>query len=145
MKMQAAAGAILVLSAFAVLAQSPARSTWDGVYTDAQAERGKTLYDHQCIDCHGEELEGDVVEHPALAGSGFIYKWNGLTVADLFERIHRDMPMDNPGTLTRQKAVDLAAFLLKFNRFPSGAQELPQETPALREIRIDAVKPDRKK
>lgn len=149
MKTRATACAILILGASGILAQSSSRSTpkttWDGVYTKAQAERGRDVYDHQCLECHGEELEGDVVEHPALSGSGFLYKWNGLTVGDLFERIHRDMPMDRPGTLTRQKAADATAFLLGFNGFPAGLQELPAELPALREIRFDASKPDKKK
>jgi cytochrome c len=137
--------AILLIAALAVLAQPAARSTWDGVYTKVQSERGKALYDRHCLDCHGDELEGDVVEHPALAGGAFIYKWNGLTVGDLFVRIHRDMPMDHPGTLTRQNAVDLTAFLLRFNEFPLGESDLPADMMALRQIRFDASKPDRKK
>jgi cytochrome c len=145
MKIHATAGAILVLAAFGVLAQPPSRSTWDGVYTEAQAERGRVLYSHECLDCHGDDLEGDVVEHPGLAGGAFVYKWNSQTVGDLFERIHRDMPMDHPGTLTRQKAADLTAFLLNFNKFPPGDQELPPDLTALRQIRIDARNPDQKK
>jgi cytochrome c len=145
MKTRARACAVLLLVALAVLAQPAARSTWDGVYTKAQSERGKTLYDRHCLDCHGDELEGDVVEHPALAGGAFVYKWNGLTVGDLFERIHRDMPMDHPGILSRQNAVDLTAFLLRFNEFPPGESELPADMMALRQIRFDAGKPDRKK
>jgi len=35
---------------------------------------------------------------------------------DLFERIHRDMPPDKRDTLIRQRAADLVAFLLSFNR-----------------------------
>ena len=145
MKIAATAGAILIAAALGVLAQPPSRSTWDAVYTRAQAERGRQLYDHHCLDCHGEDLEGDVVEHPALAGDQFLYKWNGQTVGDLFARIHRDMPMDDPGILTRQNAVDLTAFLLRFNGFPDGAQELPPDPRALAQIRFDARKPDSKK
>jgi quinoprotein glucose dehydrogenase len=137
------AGAILIL-AFGLVAQTASRSTWDGVYTAAQANRGKDLYARQCLDCHGDDLEGDP-ENPALATSSFVYKWNGLTVGDLFERVHRDMPQNNRGTLTRQKAADLVAFLLSFNRFPAGERELPAELEALRRIRIDATPPERKK
>lgn len=145
MKVRTTVGGLLVLAAFGLLAQPPSRSTWDGVYTETQADRGKDLYGGQCAGCHGDELEGDVVEHPSLAGGAFVYKWNGQTVGDLFERIHRDMPMDHPGTLTRQNAVDLTAFLLSANKFPAGDQELPGDLPALRQIRIDATKPGRKK
>jgi quinoprotein glucose dehydrogenase len=61
-------------------------------------------------------------------------------VGDLFERVHRDMPPDKRGTLTRQKAADLVAFLLSFNKFPAGDMELPPDLAALRQIRIDAAR-----
>jgi quinoprotein glucose dehydrogenase len=144
MQTRGAAGAILVLSVFALLAQTAARSVWDGTYTKAQADRGKGLYDRLCQDCHGDDLEGDP-ENPPLATPAFVYKWNSLTVGDLFERVHRDMPLDNRGTLTRQKAADLVAFLLSFNQFPAGGRELPPELAALRQIRIDATRPDGKR
>jgi len=142
MQTRATAGAFLALSAFALLAQTAARSVWDGIYTKAQADRGKNLYDRLCQDCHGDDLEGDP-ENPPLATPAFVDKWNSLTVGDLFERIHRDMPIDNRGTLTRQKAVDLVAYLLSFNKFPAGDRELPADLAALRQIRIDATPPDR--
>jgi len=138
-----AAGALLVLGvlgASGLLAQTDWRSTWDGVYTRAQADRGKDLYVQQCLDCHGDDLEGDP-ENPPLATPAFTDKWNSLAVADLFERVHRDMPPDNRGTLTRQKAADLVAFLLSFNRFPPGDRELPADLAALRLIRFDATPP----
>src|SRR4051794_24952218 len=42
-------------------AAQAARSVWDGVYTEAQAQRGKTLYVQRCGTCHGS---GD--QAPAL-------------------------------------------------------------------------------
>jgi mono/diheme cytochrome c family protein len=136
-------GAILVLGASGLLAQTIWRSNWDGVYTKAQAESGKQLYIRECLDCHGDDLEGDP-ENPPLATPAFIDKWNTLTLGDLFERIHRDMPADNRGTLKRRNAAELVAFILSFNKFPAGDQELPAELAALRRIRFDAVPPDRK-
>jgi quinoprotein glucose dehydrogenase len=144
MQTPAAAGAILVVSVFALLSQTAARSVWDGTYTKAQADRGKNLYDRLCQDCHGDDLEGDP-ENPPLATPAFVYKWNSLTVGDLFERVHRDMPFNDRGTLTRQKAADLVAFVLSFNQFPAGDRELPPELAALRQIRIDATRPEGKR
>jgi hypothetical protein len=54
------------------------------------------------------------------------------------------MPPDRRGTLTRQKAVDLVAFILSFNGFPAANAELPPDLPALREIRFDAARPEKK-
>ena len=36
-------------------AQSP-RTVWDGVYSDAQAKRGRELYSSKCLSCHGADL-----------------------------------------------------------------------------------------
>ena len=120
------------------------RSTWDGVYSKAQANRGRDLYNTQCLECHGSDLMGDP-ENPPLTTPAFVYKWNSLTVGDLFERVHRDMPPDKRGTLTRRKAADLVAFILSYNGFPSGDGELPPDLPALREIRFDAERPEHAK
>src|SRR4051794_12794039 len=99
-----------------------AQSLRDGVYTEAQAERGKALYPEHCDRCHGEEMEGD--EAPALAGEEFLLDWKGLTLADMFQRIRVAMPGDRPGSLTPQQTADLMAFILRENRFPAGKQEL---------------------
>jgi mono/diheme cytochrome c family protein len=130
-------------------AQDPARdpnqrSVWDGVYTEKQAQRGYALYGPKCLNCHGDDLEGDIVEHPALAGGEFAWKWNGSTLEPIFERIHRDMPMKNAGTLSREQSADLLAYILSENHFPSGQHDLPGDPVALRQIRFEAVRPDPK-
>jgi cytochrome c len=128
-----------VLLACAVLfAQERSRSVWDGVYTSQQADRGSDQYGRRCADCHGDELEGDIVEHPELAGGTFRDKWNGETLGDLFERIHRDMPQRNPGSLSRETTVDLIAYILSANKYPAGTHELPRDTPSLKEIRFES-------
>jgi mono/diheme cytochrome c family protein len=123
--------------------QKPARSpsVWDGVYSQLQADRGKARYESTCSGCHGDELEGDVVEHPELAGGGFVDKWNGLNLAQLYERIHRDMPMDHPGSLSRETSIDLVAYLLSANHFPAGEYDLPHDLEILKQIRIERERP----
>ena len=39
-------------------AQDVSSSVWDGVYTQAQADRGKTAYNESCAACHGDQLTG---------------------------------------------------------------------------------------
>ena len=115
-------------------------SVWDGVYTEAQATRGKAAYDANCAMCHGANLAGTGEAKP-LAGPEFLSNWNGLTLGDLFERTRTTMPLDRPGALSREAYADALAYVLKFNAFPAGARELATRSEMLAGIRIDAFKP----
>jgi hypothetical protein len=44
------------------------------------------------------------------------------------------MPQDKPGTMTRQQAADLLAFILQANKFPAGKDELARQTDLLNAI-----------
>jgi len=118
------------------------RSVWDGVYTEKQAARGQDVYQENCSSCHGDKLtgktDGDV---PALIGDRFHDIWDDRTVGDLFKKITRTMPQDDPGRLTPEQAADLVAFLLSANKYPSGETELPAEQAALAKILIQGAKP----
>jgi mono/diheme cytochrome c family protein len=120
-------------------AQSAASSVWDGVFTDEQVKRGTAAYQQECSNCHGAALEGGDMT-PPLVGGGFTSNWNDLTLGDLFERIRLTMPLDSPGKLTRQQNVDVIAYILKTNAWPSGATELPTDVGALKQVRIEATK-----
>ena len=117
------------------------RSVWDGVYTEEQAKRGETLYQKECASCHADNLVGGGGASP-LTGGTFLSNWNGLTLGDLFDRIRKTMPQNAPGKLTKQQGADVLAYLLSFNKFPSGKTELPRQSEFLKEIRFDATKPD---
>lgn len=127
-------------------AQTPQyHSVWDGIYTEAQAQRGQALYHAKCSSCHGDQLTGKESDDvPALTGRDFMVEWDGRTVGDLYRKIFRKMPQDDPGTLTPQQTADLVSFLLSFNKFPSGNSELQPESEALTAIRFEARKPDPK-
>jgi S-disulfanyl-L-cysteine oxidoreductase SoxD len=121
------------------------RSVWDGVYTEEQAQRGEALYRQQCSSCHGDKLTGKESDNvPSLTGQDFEAQWKGRTVGDLFKKILRKMPQDDPGTLTPQQSADLIAFLLRFNKFPGGKNELPPENEPLAAILFDGKKPEQK-
>ena len=151
MKVKIASVVIIGLAAVGMLysslraqdAPSGSRSVWDGVYTQEQADRGHSLYNQHCSSCHGDTLAGGDVP-PPLAGPDFLSNWNGLTVGDLFERIRRSMPQDDPGRLSRQKNADVLAYIFSFNKFPAGKTELAHDTEVLKQIRIEATKPDSK-
>jgi quinoprotein glucose dehydrogenase len=120
-------------------AQQPA-SVWDGVFTQPQASRGKTLYSQHCASCHGEALDGSG-QAPPLSGADFKGNWNGQTADDLFEKMQASMPADQPGKLGREQNADILAFLLGFNGFPAGPKELPADAAALQNIRFETAKP----
>jgi mono/diheme cytochrome c family protein len=124
-------------------AQEGMRSVWDGVFTEAQAARGQEAYNNVCLGCHGAQLGGGEAA-PPLAGGEFLSNWNGLTVGELFERIRVSMPADRPGQLPRQQNADILAYIFKVNGFPPGDKELDQRPEWLKQIRIDAAKPEKK-
>jgi quinoprotein glucose dehydrogenase len=116
------------------------RSVWDGVYTEDQARRGKDLYQTHCLACHGETLEGNGPVRP-LTGPDFAANWNGLSMGDMLERTRTSMPMDKPGTLSRQQIADLLAYVLSVNKLPAGDVELPRQSEILSAIKFLAQKP----
>ena len=78
---------------------------------------------------------------PALTGGAFTANWDGLTIGDLVERIRISMPLDRPGLLSRQENVDVVAYILRFNQFPSGKEELPRDVQVLKQILFKASHP----
>ena len=145
MKIKAAAIALIPFAAVFVLratvhAQPPTKSIWDGVYTQAQADRGKALYAESCASCHGGELTGGEMA-PPLAGGEFMAGWDGLTIGDLFERVRISMPQNAPGTLSGQQNADILAFMFSANKFPAGTEEMPKEAGILKQIKFEVKKP----
>lgn len=133
------AAGMLVAAADSAWAQTPV-SVWDGIYTDAQAERGHTLYMQSCARCHGADLSG-TYEIPPLTGR-FMPYWSGSTLDRLFDYVSTAMPLDHPGALGPAANVDIVAFLLKSNDIPSGAKELTGDR--LRTINFESTRPVRR-
>ncbi|MEW6211251.1 MAG: PQQ-binding-like beta-propeller repeat protein [Acidobacteriota bacterium] len=113
------------------------QSAESGVYTQAQAARGRALYDKQCALCHGSRLEG--ASSTPLAGARFMEKWGrgNHNVDELYYITRTQMPFGAGGTLTRQQYIDIVAYILKVNGYKSGAQPLPLNSALLKRIRIE--------
>ena len=133
------AGIIVIALAALAGAQAP-RSVWGGIYTEDQALRGEPLYAESCAECHGSELEGGEMG-PALAGSDFMWNWNGLSVGDIFERLRVSMPEANPRSMTNQEKADVLAYMLLRNEIPAGGKELPSRTQTLMPVQFEALAP----
>jgi len=117
-----------------------ARSVWDGIYTQEQAERGEPFYQESCAECHGSDLSGGETA-PGLDGGEFVWNWNGLSVGDLFERLRVSMPQGVPSSVSRREKADILAFLLEANGFPAGDTELANRTNMLNGISFLAQEP----
>jgi cytochrome c len=116
-----------------------ATSVWQGVYTKAQAERGRTSYFAACASCHGTQLQGDT-DAPDLAGSAFLKRWNDRSVGALFAFVESQMPVGRPRSLGAAGYADVVAHILASNGLPEGQKELSANGPALDKIMIDAKK-----
>jgi cytochrome c len=147
-----AMGGLAVLGAISysrLSADEPA-SVWGGVYTEQQATRGQALYKKDCAACHGDALEGNAQTEraeklervlPPLSGDVFKGNWNGRPLSDLFDKIRKTMPRDDPGTISLKDNADILAYMLKFNGFPVGKAELPADPSLLTDTLFEAVKP----
>jgi mono/diheme cytochrome c family protein len=106
------------------------KTVWDGVFTTAQAERGKENYlTGRCGGCHKLDLTGD--RGPALKGEDFIAHWENGSVITLFDKIRETMPQNSPNDVTEDAKADIVAYLLQANGFPTGRTELRADAESL--------------
>src|SRR5262245_57872998 len=122
------------VSADAILQDGKAvSSVWNGVYTGAQAERGKAAYEQQCSFCHLSDLRGQGFA-PPLIEDAFLQRWGDGTLGDLFTIVKLTMPQDTPASLGDREYADIVAYLLKANQYPPGQEELAPAPAALKEV-----------
>jgi mono/diheme cytochrome c family protein len=124
---------VYALIAFSVVVPAgQARTAQQGVYTQAQATRGETIYKAECATCHGEALQGNLA--PALTGDEFTRVWGNQPLSELVAKIHNTMPATAPGKLSREQSVEIVAYVLQFGKFPGGSTELSADEAALKQI-----------
>ena len=124
--------ALLVVAGgmFTTSAQEPGLdgpTVWDGVFTEAQAERGASAFLANCSRCHGEDLDGGNRGAP-LVGDAWMGNFQTQTVEDLFNFVSTNMPNGNGGSLANSMYLDLVAFLLSSNDMPAGDADLTAES-----------------
>jgi quinoprotein glucose dehydrogenase len=124
----AGAGAAALSGRRPAQASTATATIWSGVYSSAQAKRGLLEYARSCEHCHGSNLIGNPTDEvPSLVADGFMFHWKGRTVQDLYARLSKSMPSDAPGSLDAGTYLDLVAYLLEANGFPSGQQDLDRD------------------
>ena len=90
-------------------------TTMDGIYTIAQAERGKGLFTSLCERCHSVQ---------EFSGRSFDSIWAGVPAAALYARIANTMPFDQPGSLGIPQVTALMAHIFSENDMPAGDKPL---------------------
>jgi mono/diheme cytochrome c family protein len=114
---------------------APARMTvWSGVYSQAQATQGQAVYTARCGRCHGDDLNGAAVG-TSLIGDRFLQFWREDTVESLFIKIRDTMPRNSLGTMKDEEYLNVTAYILQRNGFPTGSMEMTPET--MRASRIE--------
>ena len=108
---------------------------WDGVFTQAQAERGKASFDKECSNCHNQDLNGSA-RAPGLRGDRFLGNWMNGSVNALYSKIRFSMPATYPETVADAVKLDILTYLLQVNGFPAGPAELKMDANELEGIQM---------
>ncbi len=103
-------------------AQGAEPRIWQGVYTDAQAARGRDVFNASCLRCHGSDLAGNTA--PALKGDRFHTTFGNEPVDRLFLKVRDTMPPSFSTTLDDQAKLDVVTYILQTNGYPAGSGEL---------------------
>src|SRR3954468_16717213 len=103
-------------------------TTLSGVYTSAQAARGKNVYAGSCRACHTAQSH---------TGETFETFWRGKQLSDLFSFVNTRMPKNDPGSLAVDDVADVVAYLLSMNTMPAGKRELYPNADSLKQYRIE--------
>ncbi|MCB1671582.1 MAG: hypothetical protein R3F41_03790 [Gammaproteobacteria bacterium] len=85
------------------------RTLRDGVYTEAQAKAGETVYESTCKNCHDMKFYENTLR-----------AWNSQPLLYLWETVMGTMPADNPGSMMFEEYTDVLAYILSQNGFPAG-------------------------
>jgi mono/diheme cytochrome c family protein len=115
----------------AATSQAPTKTTNDGVYTAAQAERGKTVFESKCTGCH---------EPSRFTGETFYEAFDGKAMKEIWDIASGTMPEDNPGSLKPQEYGDILAYFLALNEFKTGEAELQGNASAMAAIKVEKKK-----
>lgn len=107
------------------------RTVWDGVYSVAQAERGRAAFESECTRCHDV---GDFV------GEDYLATWRGQTLKDFYLYISSGMPPDLHEEIADFEVyADMLAYVLRSNDFPTGEADLSANLDRLERIIIEPM------
>lgn len=119
---------ILVLGLVTFGALGYATAAASGDYTAQQAQVGQKVFQRNCVECHGANLQGGA--GPTLKGRPFesSLKYSNMSAKRLFNFISKRMPKSDPGSLSEKQYREVLAYLLSENGFPAGDRPLRKDT-----------------
>jgi len=123
---------VLLVAAGLMVAPPQSAAPAAGVYSAAQADRGRLVVENHCSSCHGDDLTG--LEGPGLVGNAFMLKWEQGNLAALFRKIRDTMPSSEITSVSEDEKIDAIAYLLQRNGFAEGAADLSKDIDALARI-----------
>jgi S-disulfanyl-L-cysteine oxidoreductase SoxD len=107
------------------------QTTNDGLYTKAQADGARALYNKVCLGGHPVTVaEKKKPKDLPLGDDPFFDEWEGRTVRELVSIIALTMPNDGSAVISDEEATDLVAYILQQNGFPAGASPLSKAAEA---------------
>lgn len=113
---------------FGLCLDTAAAQSGPAIFTQEQADLGRSGYMVDCASCHNADLSGGSA--PALIGQTFKRDWGKHTVADLYTYMKSMMPMCDGASLSDSEYRDILAFILSKNGAVAGLQELTPTVPA---------------
>lgn len=97
-------------------------NTLHGVYTTAQAQRGRQVFGRICSECH---------ETADWTDPAFLERWEEASIFRLWYWIYERMPHGDPGSLSREQVTDALTYILQLNGLPPGPNELGTDDDSL--------------
>jgi thiosulfate dehydrogenase len=78
---------------------------------DADTTRGARVFSENCVRCHGASGQGTAVAPPLWGPKSFNIGAGMARYCTAAQFIARNMPLDRPGSLTPQQALDVARYV----------------------------------
>mgnify|MGYP001162130181 CR=1 FL=1 len=108
-------GTLAIAAGLSQCGENKPKTSADGIFTAAQADRGDALFGQHCARCHSIQ---------EFTGTSFNTVWADTPASSLYLRIANTMPMDQPGSLGTEQTTALLAHILDSNGMPSGDKPL---------------------
>ena len=125
---------------------TPSTAKGDAYYTEDQARRGKAAFNRNCAFCHTVDprtsTPADLLQAlPSTFGGHFLERVvNGKRVYPnvliLYSKL-LSMPAFNTRAISEQQRVDIAAYILQANGYPSGREEIPLDVNVMRGMNLN--------